>query len=72
MRHIYKILADMIEEGRVVVDIPAVDMDTLEEMCNEYNTDILERVCAVVYDLDWPAEEKLQALKEILGEREEA
>lgn len=66
MRHIYKLLADMIEEGRVVVDIPAVDMDKLERICREHNGGVLAGVRAIVYDEGITAERKIQILGKFL------
>ena len=70
MKHIYRLLAQMIEEGRVVVDIPAVDMESLAQLCTEHDGDLLECVRSVVYDKDYTPEKKLEILQEVLEDEE--
>lgn len=70
MKYIYVLLAQLIREGKVRVDIPAVDMDSLERICYDRNGDILELVRNVVYDEDYTPEKKLEILQEVLEDEE--
>ena len=70
MKYIYVLLAQLIREGKVRVDIPAVDMDSLERICYDRNGDILELVRNVVYDEDYTPEKRLEILQEVLEDEE--
>lgn len=71
MKYIYILLARLIREGKVRVDIPAVDMDSLERICYDHNGDILELVRGVVYDEENTPEKKIGILQEVLDEETE-
>lgn len=63
-------MARLIREGQVRVDIPAVDMDRLAEICHERNEELLLQTREVLYSEELNDEEKLAAMRQIFEETE--
>jgi len=68
MQYVYILLARLIREGRVRVDIPAVDMDHLAEICRDRNEELLMDLQETLYSEELSDNEKLETMRQIFEE----
>lgn len=68
MKYIYTLLSQLIRNGQVRVDIPALDMDHLARLSREHNARLLREAQGLTYSDELTDREKVAALQELLGE----